>query len=86
LFKGIDVVYEEKDDLFAEPDQMQELLETKDFDSIEDEDHSSGLSSKNVIKLRNPQASIDLNLPTPIEEYLEFKVKVRKEKDRVKEL
>jgi hypothetical protein len=39
-----------------------------------------------VIKLRKPQAAIDLNLPAPVEEYPEFKVKARKEKDRVKEL
>jgi hypothetical protein len=39
-----------------------------------------------VIKLRKPQATIDLNLHTPVEEYPEFKVKARKEKDRVKEL
>jgi hypothetical protein len=39
-----------------------------------------------VIKLRKPQATIDLNLPTHVEEYPEFKVKARKEKDRVKEM
>jgi DNA polymerase sigma len=86
VFKGTDVVYDDKDDLFAEPDQMQDLPETRDSDSTEDEDHSSGLSSKYMIKLRKPQAAIDLNLPAPVEEYPEFKVKVRKEKDRVKEL
>jgi hypothetical protein len=54
---------------FAEPNQMQDLLETKDYDSTEDEYLSSGLSSKYVIKLRKPQAAIDLNLPTHVEEY-----------------
>jgi len=39
-----------------------------------------------VIKLRKPQATIDLNLHAPVEKYLEFKVKAGKEKDRVKEL
>ena len=32
------------------------------------------------------QASIDLNLTAPIEEYLEFKVEARKEKAKVKEM
>jgi hypothetical protein len=86
VFKGTDVVYDDIDDLFAEPDQMQDLSETRDSDSTEDEDLSSRLSSKYVIKLRKPQAAIDLNLPAPVEEYPEFKVKARKEKDRVKEL
>jgi hypothetical protein len=86
VFKGTNVVYDDIDDLFAEPDHMQDLPETIDSDSTEDEDHSSGLSSKYMIKLRNPQAAIDLNLPAPVEEYPEFKVKARKEKDRVKEL
>jgi hypothetical protein len=86
VFKGTDAVYDDRDDLFAEPDQMQDLPKTRDYDSTEDEDISSGLSSKYVIKLRKPQAAIDLNLPAPIEEYPEFKVKARKEKDRVKEL
>jgi hypothetical protein len=39
-----------------------------------------------MIRLRKPQAAIDLNLPAPVEEYPKFKVKVRKEKDKVKEL
>jgi hypothetical protein len=44
------------------------------------------LSSKYEIKLRKPQASIDLNLPAPVEEHPEFRVEARKEKDMVKEL
>jgi hypothetical protein len=86
VFKGTDVGYDDRDDLFAKPDQMQDPPETIDFDSNEDEDLSSGLSSKYVIKLRKLQATIDLNLPTPVEEYPEVKVKARTKKDRVKEL
>jgi hypothetical protein len=37
-----------------------------------------------MIKLRKPQAAIDLNLFAPVEEYPEFKVKVRKEKRKSK--
>jgi hypothetical protein len=48
---------------------MQDLPETKDFDSTKDEDLSSRISSKYAIKLRKPQATIDLNLLAPVEEY-----------------
>jgi hypothetical protein len=86
VFKGTYVVYNDIDDIFAEPDQMRDLPETRDSDSTKDEYYSSVLSSKYMIKLRKPQAAIDLNLFAPVEEYPEFKVKVRKEKERVKEL
>ena len=65
---------------------MQDLPKTRDSYNTKDEYPISRISSKYVIKLRKPQAGIDLNLPTPIGEYPEFKVKARKEKDRVKEL
>jgi len=86
VFKGTDAVYDDINDLFPELNQMQDLPETIYFDNTEDEDLSFGLSSKYVIKWRKPQASIYLNLPTHVEEYPEFKVKTRKEKNRVKEL
>jgi hypothetical protein len=86
LFKYTNVVHDDRDDIFVEPDQMRDLQETIDSNRTEDEDHSSVLSSKYMIKLRNPQASIDLNLPAPVEEYPKFKVKFRKEKNRVKEM
>jgi hypothetical protein len=44
------------------------------------------LSSKYEIKLRKPQASIDLNLLSLVEEHPEFRVEARKEKDMVNEL
>jgi hypothetical protein len=86
VFRGTGVVSDDKDDPFAEPDQIPDLPDTRDSDSTEDEDHSSVLSSRYRIKLRKPQAAIDLNLPAPVEEYPEFKVKVRNEKDKIKEL
>jgi len=78
VFKGTNVVYDDIDDLFAEPDHMQDLPETKDFDRSEYEYHIFVLSSKYMIKLRNPQAAIDLNLHAPVEECPEFNVKARK--------
>jgi hypothetical protein len=69
VFKGIDAAYDDINDVFSELDQMQYLPKTRDSDSTKDEDLSSGLSSKYVIKLRKPQAMIDLNLPALVEEY-----------------
>ena len=69
MFKGTNVVNDERNDLFPELDQLQDLPETRDSGNIEEEDVSPGLSSKYVIKIRKPKASIDLNLPTPVEEY-----------------
>jgi hypothetical protein len=49
-----------------------------------DEEHSSGLVSRYQIKLREPKVAIDLNEPAPAEEFPEFKVKVRTDKERIK--
>jgi hypothetical protein len=86
MFRGTGVVSDDKDDPFAKPNQITDLPETRDYDRINDEDHSSGLSSRYIIKLRKPEAAIDLNQPAPVEEYPKFKVKVRNEKERIKEL
>ena len=68
-FKGIDAVNDERNDLFPELDQLQDLPETRDSKRIEEEYLSFGISSKYIIKLRKPQDSIDLNLPATIQEY-----------------
>jgi hypothetical protein len=69
IFKGTNVVNDERNDIFLELDQLQDLLETRDSDITKEEDLSFGLSSKYVIKLIKPQASIDLNLPSLVEEH-----------------
>jgi hypothetical protein len=86
VFKGTGGVSDDREYPSAYTDQIQNLPEARDSDSIDDEVHSSELSSRHQIKLRKPQVAIDLNQPTPIEEFLEFKVKVRSEKDNIKEL
>jgi hypothetical protein len=56
---------------------------------ILEEDLSTGLSSKYEIKLRKPQASIDLNLPAPVEEHPEFRMNIterRKDKNQIQEI
>jgi len=65
---------------------LQDLPETKYSDITKEEDLNYRLYSKYVIKLRKHQAFMDPNLPSPIEEYPEFKVEARKEKDRVPKL
>ena len=65
MFKGTGGVSDDKDYLSVDPD----LPKTMDSDSTDDEVHSSGLSSRYQIKLRNPQATIDLNQPTPVEKF-----------------
>jgi hypothetical protein len=51
-----------------------------------DEEHNSELVSKYQVKLREPKVSINLNEPTPFEEFPEFKVKIRTDRERIKEL
>jgi hypothetical protein len=85
LFKGTGGISDDKDYHSADPDQIPDLPEAMDSDSSDD-DHSSELSSRYQIKLRKPQAAIDLNKPAPAEEFPEFKVKVRSDKDKIKEL
>jgi hypothetical protein len=85
LFKGTGGIYDDKDYRSTDPDQIPDLPKVMNSDSSDD-DHSSELSSRYQIKLRKPQAAIDLNKPAPAEEFPEFKVKVRSDKDKIKEL
>ena len=51
-----------------------------------DEENNSGLVSRYQIKLREPKVSIDLNDPVPSDEFPEFKVKVKTDKENIREL
>ena len=77
---------DEKNYSFPERHQLQDVPETIESESTKEEDISIGLSSKYEIKLKKPQASIDLNLPSPVEEHPEFRVEAKKRKDRIKDL
>jgi hypothetical protein len=85
LFKGTGRIYENKDYHPVDSDQIPDIPEAMDSDSSDD-DHSSGLASRYQIKLREPKVAIDLNKPAPAEEFPEFKVKVRSDKEKIKEL
>jgi hypothetical protein len=50
-----------------------------------DEEHSSGLVSKYRVKSKEPKVALNLNEPTPFEEFSEFRVKIRIDKERIKE-
>ena len=85
MFKGTDGISDDKDYHPVDPDQFPDLPEAMDSDSSDD-NHSLEPSSRYQIKLRKPQAAIDLNKPAPAKEFPEFKVKVRSDKDNIKEL
>jgi hypothetical protein len=85
MFKGTSGISDDKDYHSADQDQLPNLIEAMDSDNSDD-DHSLELSSRYQIKLRKPQAAIELNKPAPVEEFPEFKVKVRSDKDKIKEL
>jgi hypothetical protein len=85
MFKGTGGVFDDKDYHSIYPDQIPNLQDARDSDSSDD-DHSSELSSSYQIKLRKPRAAIDLNKPTPAEEFPAFKVKVGSDKDKIKDL
>jgi hypothetical protein len=85
LFKGSGGIFDDKDYHLVDSDQILDIPEAMDSDSSDD-DHSSELSSRYQIKMRELKAAIDLNKLAPIEEFPEFKVKVRSDKDNIKEL
>ena len=57
-------------------------LEIKMFSK---EEHSSGFVSKYQVKSREPKVALNMNEHAPFEEFPEFKVKIRTDKERIKE-
>jgi hypothetical protein len=85
LAKGTSRISENKESSPVDSDHISDIPEAMDSTSSDD-DHSSGLASRYQIKLREPKAAIDLNKPAPAEEFPEFKVKVRTDKEKIREL
>jgi hypothetical protein len=83
--KGISRVPENKESNLVDSKHISDMPEAMNSASS-DEEHSSGLASRYQIKLREPKVAIDLNEPAPAEEFPEFKVKVRTDKERIREL
>jgi hypothetical protein len=85
IAKGISEIPENKKGYLVDSDHISDMPEAMDSTSS-DEEHNSGLVSKYQVKLREPKVSINLNEPAPSEEFPEFKVKVRTDRERIKEL
>jgi hypothetical protein len=85
IAKGISENPKNKKGNLVDLDHISDIPEAMDSASS-DEEHISGLASKYKVKLREPKVAMDLNEPAPFEEFREFKVKVRTDKERIKEL
>jgi hypothetical protein len=85
IAKGISEIPENKKGYLVDLDHLSDMPEAMDSTSS-DEEHNSGLVSKYQVKLREPKVSINLNEPAPSKEFPEFEVKVRTDRERIKEL
>jgi hypothetical protein len=83
--EGISRVPESTESHLVDSDHISDIPEAMDSSSS-DEEHNSGLVSRYQIKLREPKANINLNEPAPTDEFPEFKVKVRTDKEKIREL
>jgi hypothetical protein len=83
--EGISRVPESTEIHLVDSDHISDMPEAMDSASS-DEEHNSGLVSRYQIKLREPKADINLNEPAPADEFPEFKVKIRSDKEKIREL
>jgi hypothetical protein len=81
MAKGISETPRAKQDHFEDSDRISDVPEAIDSTSF-DEEHSSGLVSKYQVKAK---VSLNLNEPAPFEEFSGFRVKIRTDKERIKE-
>jgi hypothetical protein len=84
MAKGINENPEDKQDYFEDSDRMPDVPEAIDSASSKEE-HSSELVSKYQVKAKKPSISLNLNEPAPSKECSGFKVKIRTDKERIKE-
>ena len=82
--KGISETPEDKHDYFEDSDRISDVPEAIDSTSF-DEEHSSGLVLKYQVKAKEPKFALNLNEPAPFEECLGFRVKIRTDKEKIKE-
>jgi hypothetical protein len=84
MAKGISENPKDKQDYFEDSDCIPDVHEA--IDSISSyEEHSSGLESKYQVKAKEPKVALNLNEPAPFEECSGFRVKIRTDKERIKE-
>jgi hypothetical protein len=84
MAKGISEFPEEKQDYLEDSDPLLDVPGALDSSSSEEE-HSSELVSKYQIKAKEPSVSLDLNETVPSEECSGFRVKIRTDKEKIKE-
>jgi hypothetical protein len=85
IAKGISDIPENKKGYLVDSYHISDMPEAMDSASY-DEEHSSRLLSKYQVKSRELKVALNLNEPVPSEEFPEFKVKIRTNKERIKEL
>jgi len=83
--KGISRVPETKESNLVDSYHKSDMHEAMES-SRSDEEHDSRLVSKYQIKMKEPQVAIDLNEFALVEEFPEFRVKVRTDKENMREL
>jgi hypothetical protein len=82
--KGISETPEDKQGHLEDSDRISNVPEAIDSTSS-DEEHSLGLISKYQVEAKQPKVSLNLNEPVPFEECSGFRVKIRTDKERIKE-
>jgi hypothetical protein len=84
MAKGISETLKNKQDYFEDSDRISDVLEAIDSTSSHEE-HSLRLVSKYQVKAKEPKVSLNLNKHAPFEECSGFIVKIRTDKERIKE-
>jgi hypothetical protein len=82
--KGISETPEYKQGYFEDSYRISDVPKSIDSASS-DEEHSLGLVSKYQVKEKEPKVALNLNEPAPFEECSGFRVKIRTDKERIKE-
>jgi hypothetical protein len=84
MAKGISETPEDKHDYFEDSDRISDVSEAIESTSS-DEEHNLGLVSKYQVKAKEPKVAINLDESAPLEECSGFIVKIRTDKERIKE-
>jgi hypothetical protein len=82
--KCISETPEDKHDYFEDSDRIPDVPEAIDSTSSK-EKLSSELVSKYQVKAKEPRVSLNLIKPEPFEEFSGFRVKIRTDKEKIKE-
>jgi hypothetical protein len=85
IAKGISEIPENKKGHLVDSYHLSDMPEAMESTSS-DEEHNSGLVSKYQVKSREPNIALNQNEPAPSKEFPEFRVKVRTDRERIKEL